>query len=851
MSSQAIALPIMDWQTLQTGHFTVFYPQSHEDKAWETLYYLEHYRSKVAKVVGHETPRTYIVLQDQGLQVNGYADPFRNQVSVFDVNTSSSGALITHESWLRVVSVHELTHRYQLDNAKGVNKTLTSLFGNIMSPNLSQPIGIIEGSAVYVESQLSPYEGRLNGGYFDALLLTKAKADALDHWAQANSLYAGFPYGQWYLYGSGFIQYLSRTYGQDRLAEYFNVSGEKTLSIGLGNIFPSFGPDAAAKEVYGMSLDALYKDWVTQLKTLSAGWNVPTAPPISTSRAFSKLALDSDSVFFLKETMDTVGPYETRWTSHLVRYDLSTGTSHNLTQFDTSFARIGMQKSDNALYFGLADIDDGYSNFDRSGYGQVASLIRYDLKSGHWEIVIKAPITAFSVNSNGTIRYTTEQKGRHGVQLWTWKNGHSTPEKRIDSLISEMIPWQDKHLIVYKAPLGSWNIGSLSNTGHVTPLFNTPWVESHIYRKENQIMFTSNPNGKVGLYIGNLDTLKRKRVNGPDYMEQGRWAGNALVYTSLLPESKGLFKGSLTLQEAPTSIPEVSQSRPDWKVLINTTTTPNTLITNAQSTLPTIRLLPFFAGGDMLNTTAYSLYLSPEETSYSIATRFFSPLTLSATQSDTSLDSTTTIAANYPVFRSSLSTIRSLSLTYDIAFTQDLYDINNDSEDFIPGLSMKTHNGPLDITWTGQWNLENQGSSFKITPIIYGENGQIKLSIRSTNNFDHNLSLRGQSSISAYQSTAASYHLDISHKLGHLRMGSWNPSVFLGDLYGTLFIDAHQFDGIDSPIDPRDVAFGGQLESELSLGKGLYMTPTFGLSYTYGDPFPLPFFTLSLSIAGL
>ena len=110
-----------------------------------------------------------IVINDTGVLTNGYANSALNWIQLFWY-PPEAGMIGTIEDWNSLVAVHEYTHILQMTNASGVHSLLTSIFGDIMSPNNFVPLWMIEGLAVYSESRLWNYQGRLNDGAYDAYI---------------------------------------------------------------------------------------------------------------------------------------------------------------------------------------------------------------------------------------------------------------------------------------------------------------------------------------------------------------------------------------------------------------------------------------------------------------------------------------------------------------------------------------------------------------------------------------------------------------------------------------------------------------------------------------------------------
>src|SRR5690554_1927293 len=103
----------MDWKTLKTECFTVFYQPGFEEQATEVLQVLEYYRPKVEELTGNRRIHLPIVINDLGILTNGLANPVYNYIHLF-CYPPASGQIGTVEDWNAMVAVHEYTHILQM-----------------------------------------------------------------------------------------------------------------------------------------------------------------------------------------------------------------------------------------------------------------------------------------------------------------------------------------------------------------------------------------------------------------------------------------------------------------------------------------------------------------------------------------------------------------------------------------------------------------------------------------------------------------------------------------------------------------------------------------------------------------
>ena len=203
------------WNTLESKHAIIYYPKTHYELAVESLYYLEKHHNKVAKLTGNTYKhKKQFLLQDIGMNTNGYANRFNHTLSIFTPAPSSHIGSLFHRNWIESVTIHEYFHSLHMYSLSEKNHKASSLIMNV-NFHTFLPLYLIEGFAVYQESQLHPQQGRLNDGLYHATLMTKAKYKPLPKLSSVAYFQRHYPLGQWYLYGAGFTSYLAKTYGEE------------------------------------------------------------------------------------------------------------------------------------------------------------------------------------------------------------------------------------------------------------------------------------------------------------------------------------------------------------------------------------------------------------------------------------------------------------------------------------------------------------------------------------------------------------------------------------------------------------------------------------------------------------
>ena len=247
------------WRTITTPHFAIHFHQGEEELARRTAAYAESAHQRVVPMLGWEpSGRTNLVLTDHVDLSNGSATPFPyNQITVWATapGADPGSSIDNYDDWLNLVVTHEYTHIVHLDQARGFDRFMRKVLGRnllVGFPNIWSPSWFIEGLAVLSESE-NTAAGRLKGTYVDMVLRTAA---AENRWAtpsQATGEGPSWPEGNArYFYGSRFLEWLATTRGMDKLREFVHDYSS--------NIVP-YRMNGSAKDVYGTSMNALWKTW--------------------------------------------------------------------------------------------------------------------------------------------------------------------------------------------------------------------------------------------------------------------------------------------------------------------------------------------------------------------------------------------------------------------------------------------------------------------------------------------------------------------------------------------------------------------------------------------------------------
>ncbi len=255
--AQPLGDPRVDWSSADSTHFRVHYRQGQRLQALAVAQAAERVYPRVTQALQWQPrTRTEIVVYSEFDVANGFSTPLPfNLMGVF-LTPPDDGELLDNSPWLDLLLVHEFTHAVHLDKVRGVPGVLQNIFGNVpwFIPNLFQPGWMIEGLAVWNESEPSAGRGRLRGPWFEAWLRSERQRGFVSL-AELNADGRRLPLNKQYLYGGYFMDFLSRRYGPDKI--------QALVHRYSGNIVPRLhsAPFAAT----GKMMDELWLEFLADL----------------------------------------------------------------------------------------------------------------------------------------------------------------------------------------------------------------------------------------------------------------------------------------------------------------------------------------------------------------------------------------------------------------------------------------------------------------------------------------------------------------------------------------------------------------------------------------------------------
>src|SRR6266852_5457062 len=173
--------PSLRWRTLDTEHFSVNFAERYRAQAQTVAEVAEAVYPRVTSWLNWRPEgRTQIIVLDSLDFSNGYAFPYPFNFIGIILSPPDEGELLQNREWLELVLTHEFTHIVHLDKARGPAGALRRIFGRYLVcrlllekkntrgfSNLLEPNWMIEGLAVYSESDWNRGYGRLGQSHFE------------------------------------------------------------------------------------------------------------------------------------------------------------------------------------------------------------------------------------------------------------------------------------------------------------------------------------------------------------------------------------------------------------------------------------------------------------------------------------------------------------------------------------------------------------------------------------------------------------------------------------------------------------------------------------------------------------
>jgi len=234
--AESQADPSGRWRTLHTAHFRIHFRPAYRDAALVEAREAERSYGLLATELHAPRGVVDITLADDIDAANGFTTVFpTNRITIYATPPAGDHGLLFFDSWLRLVTTHELAHVFHLDRSRGLWSGLQHVFGRApgLFPNEYQPSWVIEGIATYYESRFTN-AGRVRGSFHTQLL-------GADHAAGASrSPWNATLFTRWadglvpYAYGSRFLHYLAGEVGDSVVPRFAEATSAQLIPFRVG-----------------------------------------------------------------------------------------------------------------------------------------------------------------------------------------------------------------------------------------------------------------------------------------------------------------------------------------------------------------------------------------------------------------------------------------------------------------------------------------------------------------------------------------------------------------------------------------------------------------------------------------
>ena len=522
------------WKTLKDGNFTVFYGPGHEKDAVPALRAMEDARAYVVPWTGSLALGVPVTIEDAGLYANGFTDPVYYRLHLFSSSPRIKDLFAT-EDWWEVVAVHEYTHMCHMTAVRGDTALLAAVFGRVVSPNIFSPTWLTEGLATNVESSISPYQGRLNDGFFDAYILARAKDGRLPQLEAASPGLLEFPAGTGpYLYGSEFLSWLDQTYGRTKFPLFVQDNGGRVLSI-FSFIWPWIGVDWSAQDAWSKGFPVLWKEWKAEVTARSASFYIDGEQVTRRGWFVSDLVVDGGRLLYRRSYPVKTAAFSAFKFDEIVERDLVTGREKVLrTGLPLGVSR--MKLSRGKIYFATAELGRNYSNTFLRTFGYETLVHEWDPATGRDRVVVRDRARSFTVLPDGRILMSRDRRDSSGSELVAFDP--VTRNKAVlfisDLLVDEMDSDGNRVVVAARADRDNFSIFSLDlEKNELVPLVRTPYQEGTPTLMEDRVLFTANYGKTYSIYSVEISTGRVEKLAGGGFSAYPVRSGDWLYFIGL------------------------------------------------------------------------------------------------------------------------------------------------------------------------------------------------------------------------------------------------------------------------------------------------------------------------------
>ena len=251
------------WLMQESEHFVITYPAKNSALADKSLNIAERVHQELLPFFGGSpSDKTQMVLVDDFDVSNGWATffPFA-QIRLYTSPPDTISGLEESDDWLHTLIRHEYVHILHMEMASASPEFLQNIFGRlvILFPHTMTPSFMLEGLAVYLETNEELAYGRLQSAYYAMQMRMEVASGNLKDLEDVSAPLRDWPLGMQYLYGSYFYQFLAETYGEEKIKQYLQNYSRQ--------IIPAILQNSVAVNTFGKGFPELWLEYQTWLNT--------------------------------------------------------------------------------------------------------------------------------------------------------------------------------------------------------------------------------------------------------------------------------------------------------------------------------------------------------------------------------------------------------------------------------------------------------------------------------------------------------------------------------------------------------------------------------------------------------
>jgi len=251
-----------DWHTRSSAHFILHYPEGLEAQAEHALGLAEQVHDDLLPFFGQAPDKpTVMVLEDDVDYSNGWATPVPYaQIRLFASPPDAVEGLETYDDWLHLLIRHEYVHILHMEMSSGLPDKGRSVLGRhiLTFPHAMTPSFLLEGLAVYLETNPKRGYGRLQGSLYEMQMREEVASGQLAPLTQVVVPNRDWPRNKAYLYGAFFIEFLVQRYGEDKLQAVLKRYSLRPL--------PYLSLNGTFKRIYRHTLSDLWSVFLGEMK---------------------------------------------------------------------------------------------------------------------------------------------------------------------------------------------------------------------------------------------------------------------------------------------------------------------------------------------------------------------------------------------------------------------------------------------------------------------------------------------------------------------------------------------------------------------------------------------------------